>query len=125
MASHVFDHRDHLRHGDRRWPWAAHLALPEPLYRAWAGHPLGFHNRLSPEEILEMCASVGFDLIGVRRLTLPTGRYATSEAEAMAGSPGCPRWLLARRFRGWSELDRRTAAAHCLLRRPLKGAVAT
>src|SRR2546421_412739 len=37
VASHVFDHRDHLHHADRRWPFLAHLALPDAMYELLYG----------------------------------------------------------------------------------------
>jgi SAM-dependent methyltransferase len=117
VASHVFDHRDHLHHADRKWPFLAHLALPEPLYTLLCGHPLTYHNRLPSAEVMSLFEAAGFEKIAVRRLILPDRRYVEDE-DVMAGRPGIRRSLLARRFRKLSEADRRTAAAHYLYRKP-------
>jgi SAM-dependent methyltransferase len=117
VASHVFDHRDHLYHADRCWPFLAHLALPDPLYSPLCGHALSYHNRLLPAQVMHLFEAAGFEKIVVRRLILPDRRYVEGE-EALAGQPGIHRSLLARRFRKLSEVDRRTAAAHYLYRKP-------
>lgn len=117
VASHVFDHRDHLHHADRRLPFLAHLALPDPLYSALCGHPLLYHNRLLPAEVMALFEQTGFECIAVRRMILPDRRYVEGD-DALAGYAGLPRRLLARRFRAMSEADRRTAAAHYLYRKP-------
>jgi SAM-dependent methyltransferase len=119
VASHVFDHRDHLHHADRSWPFLGHLALPEPLYRALFGHPLGYHNRLSPTEVMAIFDEAGFQRVAVRRLVLPHHRYADREAELADARPGLGRPLLARRHRAISAVDLRTAAAHYLYSKPL------
>jgi SAM-dependent methyltransferase len=120
IASHVFDHRDHLHHADRRLPFLAHLALPQPLYTLFCGHPLGYHNRLLPAEVQARFEAAGFERIAVRRLIYPDRRYV-EEDDALAGAPGLPRALLARKFRAVSETDLRTAAAHYLYRKPAAG----
>ncbi|HZT40740.1 MAG TPA: methyltransferase domain-containing protein [Chthonomonadaceae bacterium] len=117
VLSHVFDHRDHLRHADRQWPFLAHLALPGPLYALLCGHPLLYHNRLLPGEIMALFESAGFEQIAVRRLILPDSRYVEGD-EALQGQPGLRRSYLARRFRHAAEADLRTAAAHYLYRKP-------
>jgi SAM-dependent methyltransferase len=117
LASHVFDHRDHLHHADAGLPFLAHLALSGPVYQALFGHALGYHNRLSPTQVAARFERAGFEPIAVRRLVYPARHYAADDARAAAGTPGLPRALLARRFRGLSELDLRTAAAHYLYRR--------
>jgi SAM-dependent methyltransferase len=117
VASHVFDHRDHLHHADHGWPFLAHLALPDPLYTLLCGHPLTYHNRLPPAQVMPLFEAAGFEKIADRRLILPDRRYVEGE-EALAGRPGVHRSLLARRFRKLSEVDRRTAAAHYLYRKP-------
>lgn len=63
VASHVFDHRDHLHHADRDWPFLSHLALPGWAYELWSGHPLGYHNRLPPAEVIELFEDAGFEAI--------------------------------------------------------------
>src|SRR4029453_6651848 len=98
------------------WPFLAHLALPEPLYRAAFGHPLGYHNRLSPTEVAVRFAAAGFARIAVRRMILPARAYG-GEAAARGGRAGLSRRWLARRFRAWSDADLRTAAAHYLYRK--------
>ncbi|HXU04755.1 MAG TPA: class I SAM-dependent methyltransferase [Polyangia bacterium] len=115
IASHVFDHRDHLHHADRRWPFLAHLALPDTAYRIAAGHPLGYHSRLTPTQVAALFRAAGFELIALRRRILPEHRWVEGDA-ALLGTPGLPRRLLARRFRDISEIDLRTAAAHYLCR---------
>jgi hypothetical protein len=116
VASHVFDHRDHLYHADHRWPFLAHLALPPLAYRLTAGHPLGYHNRLTPTEVAALFQAAGFQLIALRRLILPDHRWVDDDDDARRGTPGLPRALLARPFRDISQLDLRTAAAHYLCR---------
>ncbi len=116
IASHVVDHRDHLYHADKRIPFAAHLVLSEPIYEALLGHPLGYHNRLSPTDLDMRFEEAGFERIAVRRMILPPRTYVADE-EVATGEPGSPRWLLAPRFRDISEPDLATAAAHYLFRK--------
>jgi SAM-dependent methyltransferase len=116
VASHVFDHRDHLHHADRSLPFLAQLGLRDPAYRALRGHPLGYHSRLPPTRVAEMFEAAGFEPIALRRLVIPARRYV-DDAVALAAEPGLPRWLLADRFRDISALDLRTAACHYLYRR--------
>jgi SAM-dependent methyltransferase len=118
VASHVFDHRDHLHHADQQRSFLAHLALPETFYALLCGHPLLYHNRLTPNEVMRCFEAAGFEPIAVRRLILPQRRYADDE-EVMSGQPGLPRKSLARRFLSISEEDLRTAAAHYLYRKPV------
>jgi SAM-dependent methyltransferase len=119
LASHVFDHRDHLHHADNAVPFLAHLAWPEPVYRGVFGHALGYHSRLSPAEVAARFAAAGLVRVAVRRLIYTDGerRWVDSDDAALAGTPGIPRERLASRFRSWSEADLRTAAAHYLFRR--------
>lgn len=116
VASHIYDHRDHLHHADRSLPFLAHLGLRDPAFRALRGHPLGYHSRLSPSEVAGLFEAAGFERIALRRLVIPARRYV-HDSVALQAEPGLPRWLLARRFRGFSELDLRTAACHYLYRR--------
>jgi len=120
LASHVFDHRDHLHHADNAVPFLAHLAWPEPVYRGMFGHALGYHSRLSPTEVAARFEAAGLARVAVRRLIYADGqrRYVDSDDEALAGTPGIARERLAPRFCGWSDADLRTAAAHYLFRRP-------
>jgi hypothetical protein len=113
----VFDHRDHLHHADRRWPFLAHLGLPDSLYRSLCGHALGYHNRLSPAEVVRLFEAAGFQRLAARRLVLPERRWV-DDGEPLTGAAGIPRPWLARRFRELSEADLHTAAAHYLFRRP-------
>jgi SAM-dependent methyltransferase len=120
LASHVFDHRDHLHHADNAVPFLAHLAWPERVYRGVFGHPLGYHSRLSPTEVAARFEAAGLERVAVRRL-IYTGRdrrWVDSDDAALAGMPGLPRARLAARFRDWSDADLRTAAGHYLFRRP-------
>jgi SAM-dependent methyltransferase len=116
VASHVVDHRDHLHHADARWPFLAHLAWPEPLYRTLCGHALGYHNRLRPAEIVALFEVAGFELISLRRMVMPERRWI-EDGLPVTGAAGLPRRLLAPRFRALSDADLRTAAAHYLFRR--------
>jgi SAM-dependent methyltransferase len=117
VASHVYDHRDHLRHVDPRWPFLLHMALPEPAYRALLGHPLLFHNRLSPTQVMGLFEAAGFQPIAARRFVLPDKRYVDSGAQA-AGEAGVPAWLDSGRLGGLTPEDRHTAAIHYLYRKP-------
>ena len=118
VASHVLDHRDHLHHADRAWPFLGHLALPGPLYRAACGHPLGYHNRLAPAQVQRCFARAGLEPLALRRLILPRQRYVDAAGDLAQGRPGLPRWLLNGAHRDLSDDDLRTAAAHYIYRRP-------
>ncbi len=120
LASHVFDHRDHLHHADPALPFLAHLALPDAAYEVLCGHALGYHSRLSPTEVQAMFSEAGFERVAVRRMTLPAGKYV-EDAEVLAGRPGLARARLAAPFRGIAEIDLRTAAAHYVYRKPRGG----
>jgi SAM-dependent methyltransferase len=117
VASHVYDHRDHLRHVDPRWPFLLHMALPDALYRAAFGHALLFHNRLAPAEVMSLFEAAGFQPIAARRFVLPDKRYVDAGA-AQAGQPGVPAWLDGGRLGRLSVEDRHTAAIHYLYRKP-------
>jgi SAM-dependent methyltransferase len=117
VVSHVVDHRDHLFHTDKNWPFHAHWALPEPLYRLGFGHALGYHNRLPPEAIIKAFEAAGLERVAVIR------RFSDgSEGEAADLPPNAPvgladRWVRGR-WRSVSAADRRTYAAHYLFRVP-------
>jgi SAM-dependent methyltransferase len=117
IASHVYDHRDHLRHVDPSWPFLAHMALPDAVHRALCGHRLLFHNRLAPGDVLALFEAAGFERIAVRRFVLPDKRYVDSDA-AEAGEAGVPAWLQTGRLGRLSTEDRHTAAIHYLFRKP-------
>jgi SAM-dependent methyltransferase len=117
IASHVYDHRDHLRHVDPSWPFLAHMALPDAVHRALCGHRLLFHNRLAPSEVLALFEAAGFERIAVRRFVLPDKRYVDADA-ATAGEAGVPAWLRSGRLARLSIEDRHTAAIHYLFRKP-------
>lgn len=113
IASHVFDHRDHLHHADHRLPFLAHLGWPGWAYKLFSGHRLGYHNRLLPTDVVRLFEEAGFELITLRRMILPDRRYVEG-ADTLAGQPGIPRVLLSGRYRMASAEDLRTAAAHYL-----------
>jgi SAM-dependent methyltransferase len=117
VASHVVDHRDHLHHADKRRPFLAHLAASESRYAAFYGHPLLYHNRLLPEQVMLLFEEVGFERIAARRMIYPERRYVEGE-EALEGQPGIERTRLTGRFQNASEADLRTAAAHYLYSKP-------
>lgn len=117
IASHVFDHRDHLHHADKHLPFLAHLAWPDWAYSICCGHPLGYHNRLLPTDIEGMFREAGFERIAVRRMILPDRRYVIGSS-ALSGKRGVSRALLRGKYRKASEEDLRTAAAHYLYRKP-------
>jgi SAM-dependent methyltransferase len=117
VSSHVYDHRDHLRHVDARWPFLAHMALPDAVHRALFGHDLLFHNRLAPREVLALFAEAGFELVAVRRFVLPQKRYVDGDAAAV-GEAGVPSWLRGGRLDRLTREDRHTAAIHYLHRKP-------
>ena len=114
LASHVFDHRDHLHHADPSWPHHAHWALPDPLYKIAFGHALAYHNRLTPTQVAARFEAAGFEPIAVRRFVLPHKTYVD---DPHIGQPGLNRRWLAKRFRNVDEADLRTAATHYLYRR--------
>ncbi len=117
IASHVFDHRDHLYHADKQLPFLAHLALPDAAYEVAFGHSLAYHNRLTPTQVARRFERAGFERIALRRLTLPAQRFVPDEA-VCAERAGLSRRWLASRFRGISDADLHTAAAHYLYRKP-------
>jgi SAM-dependent methyltransferase len=119
VASHVYDHRDHLRHVDPRWPFLLHMALPDDVYRIAFGHALLFHNRLVPAEVAALFEGAGFEPIAVRRFVLPDKRYVDDGA-AGAGQAGVPSWLRSGRLARLSREDRHTAAIHYLYRKPVR-----
>ena len=118
VASHVYDHRDHLRHVDGRWPFLLHMAVPDPVYRIAFGHRLLFHNRLTPAEVSSLIEAAGFERIAIRRFVLPDKRYVDSGAD-QAGQAGVPAWLRSGRLAALSQEDRHTAAVHYLYRKPV------
>ncbi len=125
VASHVYDHRDHLRHVDPSWPFLAHMALPDAVHRTLFGHRLMFHNRLAPTEVLALFQAAGFERIAMRRFVLPDKRYVDGDGEgdgnadvAAAGEAGVPAWLRTGRLGRLSVEDRHTAAIHYLFRKP-------
>ena len=117
VASHVYDHRDHLRHVDGHWPFLLHMALPDDVYRALFGHRLMFHNRLAPAEVMALFDAAGFERIAARRFVLPDKRYVDGDA-AEVGEAGVPRWMGCGRLARLSREDRHTAAIHYLYRKP-------
>lgn len=121
LVSHVVDHRDHLFHTDKGWPFHAHWALPEPLYRIGFGHALGYHNRLPPTAIIAAFEAAGLERVAViRRFSDGSeGDAADMPADAPVGLN--PRWTR-RRWRAVSPADRRTFAAHYLFRVPAQPA---
>ena len=119
IASHVLDHRDHLYHADKGRRFLAHLALSEPVYNFMYGHPLTYHNRLLPGDVMTLLEAAGFEPIAVRRMILPAQQYVPDE-RVREGQAGITRAHLARRFQHASDTDLHTAAAHYLYRKPLR-----
>ena len=119
VASHVYDHRDHLRHVDQRWPFLLHMALPDGVYRTLFGHRLMFHNRLAPADVMAQFDAAGFERIAVRRFVLPAKSYVDGDGDAaQAGEAGVPAWMEGGRLGRLSLEDRHTAAIHYLYRKP-------
>lgn len=118
IASHVLDHRDHLYHADKGRQFLAHLALAEPVYNFAYGHPLTYHNRLLPAQVMALLESAGFEHVDVRRMILPTQQYVPDERVG-EGQEGIARGHLARHFQRASDIDLHTVAAHYLCRKPL------
>jgi SAM-dependent methyltransferase len=117
IASHVFDHRDHLHHADHHYPFLSHFALSDKLYNRLWKDSLNYHNRLFPREVIELFENAGFEMVCVRRMILPQKRYIEGD-EVHQGIPGIQRKFLSKSFRHISEADLRTAAAHYLFRKP-------
>jgi hypothetical protein len=65
-----------------------------------------------------MFERAGFEPVAIRRMPGPASAYADDDAEVLAADPGIDRARLATAFRGMSDLDLRTAAAHYLYRNP-------
>ncbi len=118
VMSHVFDHRDHLHHADAGWPFLYHYGMSDISYRLLCGGPLLYHNRLLPGEVEDLLSGHGFERIAVRRMALPSRRYADDGADLGDGELGIERAKLAGRFRSADDDDLRTAAAHYLFRKP-------
>lgn len=118
VMSHVFDHRDHLHHADRKRPFLAHLGYSPRAYNLLFGHPLGYHSRLLPHQVVEMLGEAGFEQIAIRRMILPERSYVEGE-DALRGKQGIDRCHLHRTFKDATDADLRTAAAHYLFRKPL------
>jgi SAM-dependent methyltransferase len=119
VSSHVYDHRDHLRHVDPHWPFLAHMAMPDGVHRALFGHELLFHNRLAPLDVLALFAEAGFELVAARRFVLPDKRYVDGDAAAV-GEAGVPGWVRGGRLDRLTREDRHTAAIHYLHRKPTR-----
>jgi SAM-dependent methyltransferase len=117
VASHVFDHRDHLHHADRSLPFLAHLACSPSRYSLLFGHPLAYHSRLMPGQVEALFEDAGFQRIATRRMILPERVYVVGD-EALRGAPGIERSRLDGMFRNATDADLRTAAAHYLFRKP-------
>lgn len=116
VSSHVFDHRDHLHHVDRGWPFLLHRALPDRPYRWLFGHPLLYHNRLGPDDVMGLFEDAGFERILVRRAGVDF-RYAPDD-HVLRQPAGLPAWACDR-VPGLSELDLRTAYGHYVYRKPM------
>lgn len=117
VSSHIFDHRDHLYHADKKIPFLNHLRFLESQYRFLFGHHLCYHNRLHSAAIRGLFEGAGLSEIKVRRLILPESRYVDSETEAIAeGMSGLPQDLLHPQFKH-TQADLHTAAAHYLFRK--------
>jgi len=114
VASHVIDHRDHLHHVDRAWPFLLHRALPGGIYQGLFGHPLLYHNRLGPPRVMQLLEQAGFERVVVRRAGVDF-RYV-SEEELLGKPAGLPPWAL-RYAPPMSGLDLRTAYAHYVYRK--------
>lgn len=117
LISHVVDHRDHLFHTDKRWPFHAHWALPEWAYAVGFGHALGYHNRLPPTAVAAMFEAAGLQKVAVIR------RFSDgSQGERLPDGAPPPAGLSARwtrpRWRDIPPIDRCTWAAHYLFRVP-------
>ena len=107
IASHVLDHRDHLHHADHGYPFLAHLALPEPLYRALLGGPLTYHNRLSPARVVALFEEAGFERVALRRLVLPDPAASPRVPPLRPGAPRQGREDRHAAPQGREERDRR------------------
>lgn len=121
IASHVVDHRDHLHHVDRTWPFLLHRSLPERAYRMLFGHVLLYHNRLTPTQMMACLESVGLERVMVRRagadlVYKPDEEVLRQPSGVPAWTQTCPAW--ARVGAGpASPLDARTTYAHYVYRK--------
>ncbi|MBK9071357.1 MAG: class I SAM-dependent methyltransferase [Myxococcales bacterium] len=121
IASHVVDHRDHLHHVDRTWPFLLHRSLPDRAYQMLFGHELLYHNRLTPTQMMSCLESVGLERIMVRRAGADL--FYKMDEEVLRQSSGVPAWTqkLPACARGVaatiSPLDARTTYAHYVYRK--------
>jgi hypothetical protein len=116
IASHVFDHRDHLHQPIARCRSSRTSRGPRRCTSAHSGTHSVTTRACHPPKSPPRFAAAGLERVAVRRLIYDARsgdrRWVDSEADAMAGAPGIPRERLAGRFRPWSDADLRTAAAH-------------
>jgi|GEM_PF-3448334 len=117
IASHVFDHRDHLYHADKRYPFLNHLRYRDSAYGLLCGHRLSYHNRLLPEQVEQLFVAGGFEKIAIRRLMLPSRQYTEDENPPVGALRGLERERLAAKYQTATDLDLCTAAAHYLFRK--------
>lgn len=117
LCSHVFDHRDHLYHADKRYPFLNHLRYSERLHGFAFGHPLLYHSRMLPSQVLRVFQDAGFEPVMMRRLILPQSKYVEADAETADGILGLKRSALAPKFHAATDADLYTAAAHYVFKK--------
>lgn len=117
LISHVVDHRDHLFHTDKAWPFQAHWALPEWAYQVGFGHALGYHNRLPPTQVTALFEAAGLERVAVIR-RFSDGTQGETVPAGSTPPVGLSRRWTRPRWRDVPAIDRCTWAAHYLFRVP-------
>ena len=113
----ILDHRDHLHHFDQRLPFLYHYSNPDIVYQLTRWNMLLYHNRLVPEEVMDMISSAGLEKIKLVRRAVPIERWYM-DGDAIGGDAGIMRGRLRGRFKGLSDDDLKTAAAFYIYRKP-------
>ena len=117
LLAPVFDHRDHLYHFDHGIPFLNHYRYPDFFYNTTHRSRLLYHNRMTPQQTVQMFEQSGFTKLKLRRLVLPENSWIDEEDD-LQGSPGLERNLLSKRFNNISEADLHTAAGHYIFEKP-------
>lgn len=113
----VLDHRDHLHHFDHRLPFLFHYGIPDAVYNATRRNPLLYHNRLMPDEVMEMLESNGLTRVSLLRRALPINEWFRDD-DGIEADYGVERSRLYGRFKALSDSDLKTAAAFYICRKP-------
>lgn len=113
----ILDHRDHLYHFDQKLPFLFHYSIPDTVYNATRRNPLLYHNRLMPDQVMEMLTSAGFSRVRLLRRALPINEWFSGD-DGIEADYGIKRDRLHGRFKALSDSDLKTAAAFYVYSKP-------